>query len=367
MKAIKALITLGVVGGFLLAVAAGFMLIVSGGNPIDWARTEWLRFSLEQRRDELENPAGNDPTEFVIVIESGETPVMVANTLAAGHLISDAGLFVDYLRVEGLDTQIEAGTYFINQTQTIPEIARTIVDSSNSYIRFRVPEGSRIEEVAALIDTNPRFQFTGDDFLQVAGTGAVIPPELAQVYGIPAGASLEGFLFPDTYILSPNITVAGLRDELLNRFGERVSTQLIQDANNQGLSMRDAVTIASIIERESVHNDENAMIASVYRNRLDIGMKLDADPTVQYALNGSRGTWWPQITLADYRNVQSPYNTYLRQGLPPGPIANPALSAIEAAVYPEESTYFFFRVRCDGSSYHQFAETYDEHLANGCS
>jgi UPF0755 protein len=366
MKAIKALITLGVVGGFLLVVAAGFLLIVSGGNPVDWARTEWLRFSLEQRRDELETPAGTDPTEQVLTIESGETPFTVAGRLASAGLISDANLFVDYLRVEGLDTQIEAGTYFVNQTQTIPEIAQTVIDSSNSYIRFRVPEGSRLEEVAALIDTNPRFQFSGDAFLQVAGTGAVIPPELAELYGIPAGASLEGFLFPDTYILSPNITAEGLRDELLARFREQVNTQFIQDAHSQGLSMRDVVTIASIIERESVHNDENAMIASVYRNRLDIGMKLDADPTVQYALNGSRGTWWPRITLADYQNVQSPYNTYLRQGLPPGPIANPALSAIEAAVYPEESGYFFFRVRCDGSSYHQFAETYDEHLANGC-
>jgi UPF0755 protein len=366
MRALKALITLATVGGFLLAVAAGFLMIVSGGDPVDWARTEWLRFSLSQRQAALETAAGDDPAEQILTIERGETPGLVARKLESSNLITDAGLFVDYLRVEGLDTQIEAGTYFISQTQTIPQIAQIIIDSSNSNILFRVPEGSRIEEIAALIDSNPRFQFSGDAFLQVAGAGAVIPAELSTRYGIPAGASLEGFLFPDTYILSPNVTATGLRDTLLARFEEAITPQMIQDANEQSLSMRDAVTIASIIERESVHDDENAMIASVYRNRLAIGMKLDADPTVQYALGGTRGSWWPQITLADYQDVQSPYNTYLRQGLPPGPIANPALSAIEAAIYPAESGYYFFRVRCDGSSYHTFAVTYDEHLANGC-
>ncbi len=366
MRAFKTLITLATVGGFLLAVAAGFLMIVSGGNPADWARTEWLRLSLSQRQAELETPAGANPAEQILTIESGETPGLVARKLATNDLISDAGLFVAYLRVEGLDTQIEAGTYFISQTQTIPQIAQIIIDSSNSNILFRVPEGSRIEEVVALIDSNSRFQFSGAEFLQVAGTGAVIPPELSTRYGIPAGASLEGFLFPDTYVLSPNITAAGLRDELLARFGAAVTPQMIQDASDQGLSVRDAVTVASIIERESVHDDENPMIASVYRNRLSIGMKLDADPTVQYALNRTRGSWWPQITLADYQGVQSPYNTYLRQGLPPGPIANPALAAIEAAIYPAESGYYFFRVRCDGSFYHTFAVTYDEHLANGC-
>jgi UPF0755 protein len=115
-----------------------------------------------------------------------------------------------------------------------------------------------------------------------------------------------------------------------------------------------------------VWDDEHTLITSVYRNRLDIGMKLDADPTVQYALQGARGRWWPNISPSDYTGVESPYNTYLNFELPPGPIANPSLSAIRAAIYPAESSYIYFRARCDGSNYHRFATTYDEHLANGC-
>jgi UPF0755 protein len=115
-----------------------------------------------------------------------------------------------------------------------------------------------------------------------------------------------------------------------------------------------------------VHPEENAKIAGVYRNRLDRGMKLDADPTVQYGIGFKDGTWWPQITQDDYTNVISDYNTYLIPGLPPGPIANPGLSAILGAVYPETSDYLYFRAACDGSHYHNFARTFEEHLANGC-
>ena len=108
------------------------------------------------------------------------------------------------------------------------------------------------------------------------------------------------------------------------------------------------------------------MIASVYHNRLNIGMKLEADPTVQYGLQGARGAWWPPITYADFRGVQSPYNTFLVAGLPPGPIASPGLSAILAALQPAESGYFFFHAACDNSFYHNFAVTYEEHLQNVC-
>jgi UPF0755 protein len=132
------------------------------------------------------------------------------------------------------------------------------------------------------------------------------------------------------------------------------------------MSLYEVVTLASITERESVHNDENARIAGVYRNRFDIGMKLDADPTVQYGIGFQGGTWWPQITQDDYTNTISPYNTYLNTGLPPGPIANPGLSAIRGTVNAELSDFLYFRAACDGSGYHNFARTFEEHVANGC-
>ena len=95
-------------------------------------------------------------------------------------------------------------------------------------------------------------------------------------------------------------------------------------------------------------------------------MKLEADPTVQYGIQGARGSWWPQITRADYYDVQSPYNTYLHHGFPPGPIASPGLSAIQAAIFPAESGFYYFRAACDNSHYHNFAVTFEEHVANGC-
>ena len=275
-------------------------------------------------------------------------------------------LFINYAIVEGYDRRFEAGVYFLNQALSIKEIAEILTDSSKSYIPFRSREGARIEELAELIDLNRLFGFSGADFLTHVSTGAVLPAEFAAWAGIPAGASLEGFMFPDTYQLPPAISAEGLRDTLLRAFRERVGDDLREAALAQGLTLHQAVSLASIIEREAVWRDEHAMIASVYRNRLAINMKLEADPTVQYGIQGARGAWWPQITRADYHDVISPYNTYLNAGLPPGPIASPGLSAIQAAVHPAESGFYYFRAACDNSHYHNFAVTFDQHLANGC-
>lgn len=348
-----------------LVVGAG-LFVVSGGDPVDYVRMTLLRFSVESRSEQLETPAGTDDTPVRFAVNSGDAPVIIAQNLAANGLITDSELFVDWVRLEGLDTQLEAGIYFLNQTQTIPEIAQMLTDSSSASIQFRVLEGARIEEIAELVDSNPLFGFTGEDFLRAVGSGADIPPDFQERMEIPIGASLEGFLFPETYLLPPETTADMLRNTLIEQFDVSIPQQWIVDARADGFTMYEIVTLASIIEREAVHDDENPLISSVYRNRLEIGMKLDADPTVQYGLGDSRGTWWAQITQADYQAVQSPYNTYLSAGLPPGPIASPALAAIESAIYPAESDYFYFRARCDESGYHNFAETYEEHLGNAC-
>lgn len=366
LRLAKLIVFLGFVLLFFGTVALGFLLILSGGDPVDYVRTLYLRYNLAGREEDLARPIGTDGTDRIFVVNLGDTPTIIAANLAQNGLILDQQLFVDYVRLEGYDVQLEAGTYFLNQTMTIPQIAILLTDSRNSSISFRVAEGWRIEEIADAIDQHPRFSFSGEDFLELVGENAPINPELAAQLGIPVGASLEGFLFPNTYNLAPDISAEGLVDVLVNEFLDQTGTQLRIDANADGLSLYDAVIIASIVEREAVWEDEHPLIASVYRNRLDIGMNLDADPTVQYGIQGARGRWWPQITQADYRNIDSPYNTYIYAGLPPGPIANPSISAIRAAVYPAESAYFYFRARCDGSNYHAFATTFEEHLANGC-
>jgi UPF0755 protein len=367
-RLIKGLFLLFGMGAAALFIGFAGLFVLSDGDPIDYVQTALLRFSLAGREDALNTPYSDDSSARRFQVRSGETPRLIAANLQQSELIRDDELFVDYVRVEGLDRALEAGTYFLRQTQTIPEIARTLTDSRNSSITFRIIEGQRIEEIADLIDRNPLFGFSGADFLVVVAEGTEAPSNFAQWVGLPVGAALEGFLFPDTYLLPPDITALELRTILLDNFVERVGIQVRQDAMDQGFTMREVVTLASIVEREALHDDENPLVASVYLNRLDIGMKLDADPTVQYGLDGLRGdTWWPQITQADYRNVQSRYNTYLYNGLPPGPIANPGVSAIRGVVYPAESEYIFFRARCDGSGYHAFALTFDGHLANGCT
>ncbi len=358
-----------VLGISLAILAIGLLaaiLLATDGQIYDTVRMGILRFQLRNRTSELNAPAGSvaKPVRFHVPVGAGASAISKA--LADASLIRDADLFLDYARLEGYDRRFEAGVYFLNQTQSIRQIAEILTDSSKSFIAFRTPEGARIEELAELIDRNGLFGFNGADFLPLVDEGTPIPADFADWAGIPAGASLEGFMFPDTYQLPPDISAAGLRDMLLRTFQDRVSSALRKEALAQNLTLHQAVTLGSIIEREAVWRDEHPMIAGVYRNRLDIGMKLEADPTVQYGIQGARGPWWPQITRADYYDVQSPYNTYLHHGFPPGPIASPGLSAIEAAVFPAVSGFYYFRAACDNSHYHNFAVTFEEHVANGC-
>jgi UPF0755 protein len=362
----KILVFLVLFLGFAAILCGGVVFILSGGDPVGFAQKAIVRISLSGRDADLNRSVSSDATPRRFTVEPGDTPRVIAQNLVNANLISDAALFVDYVRLNEYDRELEAGTYFLNQAQTLAQIAVALTDSRSSQFPFRILEGWRIEEVAAAIDDNPYFAFSGQDFLNIVGAGAQIDPNFASLTGLPAGASLEGFLYPDTYQLPAEVTPTMLRDILTQAFMDKVGTQLPQDAANQGLSLYDAVSLASIIQREAVHPDEQPMIASAYRNRLAIGQRLEADPTIQYAIGFRDGTWWPQITYANYSDVISPYNTYLVDGLPPSPIANPGITAIEAAVYPAVSNYYYFRADCRSDGYHEFATTFEEHLANGC-
>jgi len=357
--------------GLILFVILCVIIFVSlyfatDGQIIDLAQTFVLRIQLASRQQELDAPFSSQANPVRFTVSLGTGAYTIAFALRGAALIHDPGLFIDYARVEGYDRRFEAGVYFLNQAQSIKEIAEILTDSSKSFILFRTLEGARIEELADSIDQNGLFDFAGAEFLMLVVEGAAQPEDFAAWAGIPEGASLEGFMFPDTYQLPPDISPSVLLDSLLRTFRERVGESLREAALAQNLTLHQAVTLASIIEREAVWRDEHALIASVYRNRLNINMALEADPTVQYGLQGGRGSWWPQITRADYREVNSPYNTYLHAGLPPGPIASPSLSAIQAAIYPESSEYFYFRAACDNSHYHNFAKTFEGHLQNAC-
>jgi UPF0755 protein len=364
-RPLKVLILAGLALFLLVIGCGGMLLVISGGQPADFIQTAIIRARLAGRTADLNRSVGSDTTPVRFSIDPGDTPRVIANNLYNTGLILDPDLFVDYVRLNDIDVELEAGTYFLNRAQSLTEIANALTDSRSSQFLFRILEGWRIEEIAEVIDSNPYFGFSGADFLNAVGANADIDPTFRAYAGIPAGASLEGFLFPDTYQLPAQVTPTMLRDILLQQFVEQVGTQIPADAAAQGLSLYEIVTLASIIQREAIHADEHPMISSVYRNRLRDGMRLEADPTVQFPI-GASGDWWPQITQAEYSSAISPYNTYLNFGLPPGPIANPGISAIRAAVDPEESPYYFFRAACNGSGYHTFAITFEEHLANEC-
>jgi UPF0755 protein len=155
---------------------------------------------------------------------------------------------------------------------------------------------------------------------------------------------------------------------LVQNFGLYLTPELRTAFAAQDLSIFEAVVLASIVEREAVVEDEMPAIASVFFNRLEAGMKLDTDPSVQYAIgwNPAQGTWWTNPLSAADLQVDSPFNTYLYPGLPPAPISNPSLAALQAVAFPDTTPYYYFRARCDGSGRHSFAETFEEHVKNAC-
>jgi len=327
-----------------------------------------LRFTLMTHNQSLSRPAGTDSTPIKFVIALDESTTAISQNLADAGLISDAVTFHDYVRFCGVADKLQAGTYLVSRTQSIPELAKVLTNAGATQIPVQVIEGWRSEQIAAMINRNALLSFSGADFMALVEPNAAIPDWFSAVVTLPTGASLEGFLFPDTYQLSLGATAVDLRDSMLKNFLQHITPQMRSDVTAQGLTLYQAINLASIIEREAKVETERPLIASVYLNRLRKPMMLDADPTIQYALGQTRmaGNWWPQITADDYHNVQSPYNTYLHIGLPPSPIANPGLASIQAAIYPDSSPYFYFRAVCSGDGHHKFAVTFAEQQANGC-
>ena len=309
----------------------------------------------------LTNPRDAGGTEQAFIIEPGESVNSVAVNLQEAGIIRDAEAFRAYLIYSGLDTSIQAGKYRLSPAQPAIDIARELQDATSTEVKFVVLPGWRMEEIAASLPTSG-LPFAPDEFLAAAQNPS------GEFDFIPGDTSVEGFLYPDTYIVPRTVTAADFVNGLVRNFALHLTPDLQNGFEKQGLTVYQAVTLASIVEREAVQDEEKPLIASVYINRLNIGMKLDADPTVQYALgyDDATGKWWKSpLSLGDLQ-VDSYFNTYFYTGLPPTPIANPSLDSLNDVASPAETPYYYFRAKCDGSGYHEFAVTFDEHLANGC-
>jgi len=317
---------------------------------------------LDARADELEQPAGSDDTPAAFVIEPGETVAQVADRLKQAGLVSDAELFRRYVQYHGLDAGIEAGEFTLRQTMTIPQIAQALQEGQRHEQTVTIQEGLRLEQVAAAVATQTNIP--QEEFLAlVTGGWRAAGLGFDFLSDLPQGATLEGFLFPETYRLPEQATAMDLASRMLETFAARVTPGMRAAAANRGLNPHQLITLASIVEREAVLEQERPLIAGVYYNRLDSGWYLGACPTVQYGL-GAPDNWWPQFT-PEATDLDSPYNTYRHLGLPPGPICSPGLASIQATAYPATTDYFFFLADCqknDGS--HLFAVTEEEHLNN---
>jgi UPF0755 protein len=276
-----------------------------------------------------------------------------ANVTTMGRMLEGQGLvrhaqaFRLLSRLTGVDRTLRAGVYLLPTgawTWTvIGELHRGQVHTRT----VTIPEGLSLAEVAALLEAEGLARAT--DILREARE-----PELLGHYGI-AGANVEGFVFPETYTLARGLGARDILTVMLDQFFARLR-EVPEASGVTGKRLYEAVTLASIVEREARDRKELARVAGVFKNRLERAMRLESCATVQYLL----GTPKARLTLADVRR-ESPYNTYLNPGLPPGPIANPGLPALRAAFAPEQHDLLFFFAREDGSHQHVFSRTYAAH------
>ena len=317
--------------------------------------------SLLWNEADLTSPVHPGGREQEFIIQQGESVFEISDHLELEGLIHDSKLFRTYLIWKGLDTSVQAGNYVLNPGMTGIQIAHAIQDATPSVITINVWSGWRMEEIAASLPTSG-LRITPEEFLTATRNSA------DNIEFIPGDKSVEGFLFPGSYPLPRGTTAYQLVSLLLKSFSDNLSMDLKENFEKQGLDVYQAVILASIVEKEAVVPEEQPMIASVFYNRLNMGMKLDSDPTVQYAVgyDNDKNSWWKNPLTYDDLAYDSPYNTYLYTGLPPSPIANPGISALRSVAYPAQTPYYYFRARCDGSGLHFFAETFEEHLQNAC-
>src|SRR5258708_1794873 len=313
---------------------SAFLLLNKPVNPrLNAVESLILRVQLAQHNKDLQAAPGTDNHAVCFTVNQGDNASTIGANLAKQGFVKDGDLFRIYAHYYGIDAQLQAGTYSLKKTLTLPEIAQTLTNVGANTITFQVIEGKRIEEIMQAID-QAGLSFRGDDFYLIVGPGAASRSQdvknFAARVAMPEGRSLEGFLFPDTYTLPACARADDLVTRLLQNFDNRITNVMQADVNSSSLTLYQVVTLASIVEREAVVPDERPVIASVYLNRLHKPMKLDADPTIQYALGNKRdpNTWWPNLTPDDYRPVVNPYNTYLNDGLQPGPLANLYLSSL---------------------------------------
>lgn len=314
-------------------------------------------------RQALQESSSYDPEEKLFTIHLGETAQGISKQLKMVNLISDDRVFNIYLKYKGIDRRIQAGVYLFDPQLTPIQIAEIIHDNDPQKVRFSFLPGWRVEEVAALIP-NSGLDFSEEEFLTIVYSP---PGSLTEEINIKPN-HLEGLLFAGSYNFHREIGPEEMIGEMVRTFFSNLPENYEGKIKEKDLTIYEAITLASIIQKEAVVKEEAPLIASVFLNRLEAKMPLQSDPTVQYALGfiDDQNSWWKNPLSADDLQINSPFNTYNNTGIPPRPICNPGMDALLAIAYPATTDFYFFRSACDGSGLHVFSRTYEEHLQAAC-
>jgi UPF0755 protein len=348
-------VNIGLTAGSVLAV-----ILVLGAV---WFSTTGTSGILGDDDDSDSQSSSGDPVEFTVA--EGESVSEIADRLEAEGIIDSALRFRVLATFTGRGEAIRSGDYQLEPGATANSVLTTLTTApEENVISLTIPEGWRIEEMAdrvAELDIATR-----EEFIAAASRLDYDFDFLAE---LPQGTTnLEGYLFPDTYDIAVGASAETVVLLMLQNFDRRVTDEMRAGFEANGLTLHEGVTLASIVEREAVIPEERPTIAGVFYNRLEAGDILGADPTVQYVLGGNPesvaafGYWKVGLTRDDIQLAVSPYNTYLEGGLPPGPIAAPGLSALEAVAFaPDTDFYYFFA--CGEDGVHEFNVNQADHDA----
>jgi UPF0755 protein len=301
--------------------------------------------------------------EKIFTVSRGEKAKDITFELANQKLINDPYPILLYLFLSGDYKNIKAGQYLINSKMTGQQIAETLVLGKTSQVKLTIIEGWDLAEIGTYLQdqgfgkTSTFYSVVGQPATAYGqnSLSASILNQFDFLKSKPNSASLEGYIFPDTYYVQSGSTIEDVVTKILQNFGNKLTTQMQNDIQSQGKSIYQIITMASIIEKEVKSLNDKKIVSGVLWKRLSIGQPLQADATVLYAL---------QMQSADkvykkYTEVDSPYNTYKYKGLPFGPISNPGLDSIIAAIYPTQTSYWYYLSKPDGTTV--FSKTLEEH------
>jgi UPF0755 protein len=297
-------------------------------------------------------PVSTSPgTSHSIVIEPGMSAQDIGELLFNKGLIKNVLVFRIAAKIEGMENSLQAGEYEFTQDMTVQKIVSMLAKGETVYRLLVIPEGYTVEQVADLIEKN--HLGSAAKFKALARNYAPFPyMETNEQVTYKA----EGFLFPETYRISKGTNEEQILAILVAQFDKQLMEAMRKKAPETGLSVRQTVILASLIEKEAKMEKDRPVIAAAFLNRLKKDMPLQSCATIQYILGYPK----PELTVKD-TEISSPYNTYQNMGLPPGPVANPGLASLNAALLPAETDYLYFVADANGS--HIFSRTYEQHLA----